>query len=369
MNIASRFISPVLQRYRRAANRFCATAFCLALVLFSPLVAADELANTRQLLNDGRLSEALATADSYLSTRPNDAHMLFLKGLILTEQNQSAKAIDVFTQITAQYPALPEPYNNLAVLYASSGQLDKARVALEASIRTNPAYATAHENLGDLYARMASQAYDKALQINSNNAAAKTKLAMLNSLTGDTATATAAQPSSRASASATPSVAASASVSATTPPAASASATAPVSKPASASAPAPKPEPKPAASSEPKPAGQPGQDDVVKTLNDWAAAWSARDVKKYLGFYANDFHLPKGKSRKAWADERNSRIASKRQINVKIESPQVTLSGNTATVKFRQSYKADKLSVSSKKTMVLVKSGGKWKIQQELAGN
>jgi len=60
---------------------------------------------------------------------------------------------------------MPEPYNNLAVLYAAEGQERKAAEALEQAIRTNPSYTTAHENLGDLYARMASEAYAKALQL------------------------------------------------------------------------------------------------------------------------------------------------------------------------------------------------------------
>ncbi|MBS1169755.1 MAG: tetratricopeptide repeat protein [Burkholderiaceae bacterium] len=364
MNLASCFFSPAFQRFWRTASRFLAAAFCVVLVQFSPSASADELANARQFLASGKLNEALSIADSYLSKQPNDAHMLFLKGLILTEQNQSAKAIAVFTRLTEQYPALPEPYNNLAVLHAASGQFDKARAALEAAIRTNPSYATAHENLGDIYAKLASQAYDKALQINGNNASTKTKLAMLNSLTGDSSAASASRPSRRASASAASAAAPSISRSAS------------VSRPASASRPASvsvaQPEPKPAAPSAQKnkePASQPGQDDVARALNDWAAAWSAKDVKRYLSYYSNDFHLPKGKSRKAWADERQSRIAGKSSISVKIESPQITISGNTATVKFRQAYKADKLAVSSRKTMVFVKAGGKWKIQQESAGN
>ena len=77
---------------------------------------------------------------------------------------------------------MPEPYNNLAVLYASQGQYDKARKSLEMAIRTHPSYAIAHENLGDVYAKMASEAYDKALQLDRGNAAAQTKLAMIKDL-------------------------------------------------------------------------------------------------------------------------------------------------------------------------------------------
>ena len=87
--------------------------------------------------------------------------------MILTEQNKTDDAIKVFTELTEDYPELPEPYNNLAVLYATQGEYDKARKALEMAIRTHPSYAIAHENLGDIYATLASQAYDKALQLDS----------------------------------------------------------------------------------------------------------------------------------------------------------------------------------------------------------
>ena len=118
----------------------------------------------------------------------------FLKGLILTEQNKPNDAIKVFTDLSQDYPELPEPYNNLAVLYASQGQYDKARNSLEMAIRTHPSYATAHENLGDIYAKMASQAYDKALQLDRSNAAAQTKLNMIKDLFSQSATTTASAP-------------------------------------------------------------------------------------------------------------------------------------------------------------------------------
>jgi tetratricopeptide (TPR) repeat protein len=88
----------------------------------------------------------------------------------------------VFSKLTEDYPELPEPYNNLAVIYAQQKQYDKAKQALEMAIRTHPSYATAHENLGDIYARLASQAYDKALQIDSSNSSAQNKLALIRDL-------------------------------------------------------------------------------------------------------------------------------------------------------------------------------------------
>ncbi|MGB7989701.1 MAG: tetratricopeptide repeat protein, partial [Candidatus Methylophosphatis roskildensis] len=144
---------------------------------------ADALSEAQGLLKQGQLQPALERVDQYLATKPKDAQGRFLRGLVLTELNRPAEAIGVFTKLTEDYPELPEPFNNLAVIYAQQKQYDKAKVALEMAIRTHPSYATAHENLGDIYARLASQAYDKALQLDSNNATAQNKLAMMRDLT------------------------------------------------------------------------------------------------------------------------------------------------------------------------------------------
>src|SRR5205814_5594209 len=117
-----------------------------------------------------------------LSAKPRDPQARFLKGLIFTEQGNTRDAIDIFTKMTQDYPKLPEPYNNLAEIYASQGQYERARTALEQSIRTHTSYATAYENLGDVYAKLASQAYDKALQLDSSNSGAKNKLSLVREL-------------------------------------------------------------------------------------------------------------------------------------------------------------------------------------------
>src|SRR5258708_4897217 len=144
--------------------------------------AASSYEDASKLFKQGNYAEALEKVESIITANPRDARARFLKGLILTEQNKPAEAVKVFTSLTEDYPELPEPYNNLAVLYASQGQYDKARNSLEMAIRTHPSYAIAHENLGDVYAKMASEAYDKALQLDRSNAAAQTKLAMIKDL-------------------------------------------------------------------------------------------------------------------------------------------------------------------------------------------
>lgn len=154
---------------------------CIAtwLAAGSPPARADDVQEAQKLFREGQQTQALERVNSYLAANPKDAKARFLKGLIFTEQNKYADATTVFESLTEDYPELPEPYNNLAVLYAARGQYDKAKAALEMAIRTYPGYATAHENLGDIYARMASQAYDKALQLDKSNTSAQTKLTLL----------------------------------------------------------------------------------------------------------------------------------------------------------------------------------------------
>ncbi|OYU43651.1 MAG: DUF4440 domain-containing protein, partial [Burkholderiales bacterium PBB4] len=117
-------------------------AMTLAATLAAPLAFADEYSDVSQLVRAGKLAEALAKADQYLAAKPRDPQMRFLKGVIQRDSGKPADAMATFTKLTEDYPELPEPYNNLAVLYAGQSQFDKARTALEMAIRTNPTYAT-----------------------------------------------------------------------------------------------------------------------------------------------------------------------------------------------------------------------------------
>lgn len=341
---------------------------------------ADDLADVSKSVRAGQYAEALSKADAFLSKHPRDAQMRFLKGVVLTEQGKSAEAITVFTKLTEDFPELPEPYNNLAVLYAASGQYDKARMALDNAIRTNPSYATAYENLGDVHAKLASQAYDKALQLDSGNSAAKSKLTLLRTLAVNNAASAKVQAVAVAAPTPAPApapviqaapVAAKPVVVASAVPAAT-----PVQPPVKAVPPKPEPkvESKPEPKVEPRPVVKPvvnndDNEEILAAVHGWAKAWSEQDVKGYLNYYGNDFETPKGESRKDWAEERHQRIEGKSRIEVKVESPQVNVNGNTATVKFRQIYVSDRLKADSRKVLVLTKQGGKWQIKQERAGS
>src|SRR5712691_2582151 len=320
----------------------------LALAMFGLRAAADELQDANALFKQGNQAQALDKVNSYLANHPKDAKARFLQGLILTEQNKSTEAIKVFTALTEDYPELPEPYNNLAVLYAAQGHYDKSRIALETAIRTHPSYATAHENLGDIYAKLATQAYDKALQFDKTNTTAQTKLELIKELFSSSPRAV--------------------KITAKTD-------TAKIDPVAAVTPSTPEPEKvktdNASKDSQPLATAAAGDDtqDVLKTVNDWAGAWSKGDVAAYLAFYAQDFKTPNGESREAWEKSRKERISKSMSIQVSVIDPKVTLSDAThAKAGFKQDYRSKTLKSTTAKTLLLVKSGDKWLIQREQTG-
>jgi len=480
---------------------------------------ASEMSDINKLMRAGQYAEALTKTDAVLAKHPRDAQLRFTKGLILAEQNRSAEAIAVFSKLTEDFPDLPEPYNNLAVLYAADGQYDKARASLDMAMRTNPTYATALENLGDVYAKLASQAYDKALQIDPGANVPQPKLTLLRSLNGNTtggtvprlASAASAQRDAKAKAEAAAAEqqernralaaeklaqqaaadkaeAEKTAISKATSEKEKAAADKAVAEKAAADkaaadkaaaekaaadraaaerakaekaraeqlaaeqaraqkaaadkaaaeqkqkelqaqkdkeqadklareqaaraekdkaaqaaaekaqadklaaaekakaeklAAAEKAKAEKLAAAEKARADKARADKekakaeasaeqdkaiVLGALNGWAKAWSDKDVRSYLGHYASDFETPRGASRKEWAEERRARIEDKGRISVKVSNATVSINGNIATVRYRQIYNSDRLTVDSRKTLIFVKQGNRWLIKQERSG-
>jgi len=169
----------------RPAPIVAALLAALAIAVGEPVGAQlDDLREARAALRAGNPAGALAAVDKHLAAKPQDADGRFLRGVILTELARPDEAFQVFLVLTQDYPELPEPYNNVAVLYASRGEYERARANLEMAIRAKPDYATAYENLGDVYARLSSQAYEKAAQFDARNRNAAAKLALARELVG-----------------------------------------------------------------------------------------------------------------------------------------------------------------------------------------
>jgi tetratricopeptide (TPR) repeat protein len=333
----------------RFAIKLIPLAALAAGLLWSGVVRAD-YAEVGRLMRANQLPEAAAKADQFLATKPKDPQMRFLKGVILTEQAKPQDAITVFTKLIEDYPELPEPYNNLAVLQAGQGQFDKARAALEMAIRTNPSYATAHENLGDVYAKLASQAYSKALQLDSGNTGVQPKLGLIRDLF---------TPNARARPGTTVAAAPAIAAAPAKPVAPAPAVVAPAPAAPSAAAPANTP-PKPV------PAAVGNEDEVRAAVQAWASAWSRKDMSAYLGAYAKDFDAPGG--RKNWEEERRKRILGKSKISVQVSNLDIKINGTQAKARFKQGYDADSLSVSSSKTLDMVRVDNRWVIVREASG-
>jgi tetratricopeptide (TPR) repeat protein len=138
-----------------------------------PPSAADEIT---ALAKQGQLDRALERAETHLQKNPRDVQVRFMRGVILSDLKRPADAIAVFEAMTQDFPELPEPYNNLAVLHAAQGRYEQARSLLQRATAVQPNYVTAHENLGDLYMAMAAQAYEQALKLDTGNRGLQDKL-------------------------------------------------------------------------------------------------------------------------------------------------------------------------------------------------
>lgn len=348
---------------------------CLAPAAQAQPAANPELQEINRVLKAGQAQQALDRVNTYLTGRPKDAVGRFIRGLAQAELGKTNDAIMTFQSLTEDYPELPEPYNNLAVLYSSKGQFEKARVALELAIQTHPSYSTAHENLGDIYAKLASQAYDRALQLDKGNGTVATKLNLVRDLFSTnpkantaprTVVATAALPATTPP---PPVIANGVAATAKSSPATVAAAPVPPAAPAAAGAakaaatpPSPPPAPAPAAAAD-------SSADVLAAVNKWARDWAARNPDGYLAAYSPSFKPEDGSTRAAWSAARRERITTPRKIKVELLGTTVeTVSANEARVTFRQAYSSDTLHTRSRKTLTLAKEGSRWLITRERVG-
>lgn len=375
---------------------------------------AGEAEDIAASLGRGQADNALQAADKALAKNPRDARLRLLRGNALAQLGRSAEAIQVFTALTADYPNLPEPYNNLAALYAQQGQLDKARTALQMALQTNPAYATAHANLADVYAKLAAQAYEKALQRDVverqsgqtvpavNNSAPR--LALVQDLVSSSRplaatskpaavaqattpapapTQPAAKPAEKPPADkpavaspppavtpAKPAVAPPTQVAAATPnkPAVVAPSPAPplvvpppIKKPVEVEPPASKPAPAKAES------GKELEGQIARAVNAWAEAWADKRVSAYIASYSKSYK-PAGSSRQEWEKQRRERIEGAKKISVRLSNLKIKQDGGVATVRFIQSYSSDTTEKSTVKTLILERNGDRWLIREERVG-
>ena len=102
---------------------------------------------------------------------------------------------------------------------------------------------------------------------------------------------------------------------------------------------------------------------MTTAVFDWARAWSAQDVERYLSAYAPEF-MPSGSlSRTAWVKQRRQRVSAPSRINVEVIAPKAEATGpDTARVRFTQAYESNTYEDRGIKVLDLKKIAGRWLI-------
>ena len=299
--------------------------FLYLLLAVSGFAQAD-LEQAKTLLQQGQANKALTLVEEEIRTDANNLQARFLQAQLLAKLGRNKEAITRYGELTRDYPKRPEPFNNLAVLYAAQGKHDKARDALLNAINTHSSYATAYENLGNIYTKMAISAYNKALEIGKKQRPAPIILAEIDDIKT------------------------------------------PVSKPQT------KPVVTPVvvkvvAANTTEAKDNNNKDEIkliIDTINGWSNAWTAQNVDGYLSYYAPAFRPHNGQSRKNWETRRRERLRAPRFIRITIADPDVKILGSTtAKLIFEQRYESNHFKDVSKKILLMEKIGGQWQILRE----
>ena len=291
--------------------------FLSLLVCVSNVYSKSSYDDIQLLINQGEYEKALLLTEKKLSVTKSDIKLQFMKGLVLTRLDQYHDAEEVFIQITVANPELPEPFNNLAVVYAAQGKYAEAEEALKNAINTHPSYATAHENLGDIYAKMASHAYNQALELDIRNTAAQEKLSLVKELIFS---------STESEKKVIPSV-------------------------------------KKINLEEDITLSEKAVEKIIKK---WANSWTVQDVDSYLEYYGQEFIPPNRMRRDEWEQDRRRRITRPNYINVTLADIKIKpYKKGYVEVTLTQTYHSDIYSDRVKKQILMQKVSNKWLITQE----
>lgn len=138
------------------------SALLVLLVALAPPARADEFGELRAMVTRGEAAAALPRIEKAAAANPRDVQLRFLQGVALMDLQRDAEALAHFSRMAHDYPELPDPHNNIALLHARAGRLEQARQALEAALRNDPSHRAARSNLGQVHLMLAVQAWELA---------------------------------------------------------------------------------------------------------------------------------------------------------------------------------------------------------------
>lgn len=321
----------------------------------NPLGTAPSFRDVQGHLSNGNFEQALQGANHLIRTNPQDLDALLVKGIALAALKPKAEAIAFYEHLSQDHPSRIEPLNNLAVLYAAEGKLDKARITLEKLMQADSVRAVAYQNLNALYAQLANQAYEKALELDLEKGPPSPAMSLF---IGQGTQHTSPPP-----------LLALNQVRLPPPKAPAAPANIPIVPPTTLAGLSPaSTSQKQTTTEKSTPSDTSAEKAAIATVESWAKAWSDQDVKRYLAHYANNFDTG-ALSRSAWEADRQARISGKSRISVTVSLVSVTLkTPEHAEIRFRQNYQSDRLDAQTRKVLILNKHGEAWQIVAERTG-
>ena len=264
-------------------------------------------------------SRALVEIDLLLESDSNNHNLLFLRAVTLTKLEQKDLAIKTYISLIEKFPKLPEPYNNLAVLYAEQNKLLEAKQILEEALKTNNSYSIAHINLGDVYTRMASDAYRKAFELD-ESPVANNKLQLINELFSYSPNMQRNDLVDTAS----------------------------------------KSEIK---SKEQKLA------DLALFVERWKTSWEDKDLETYFSSYSKYFKVKGDINYKDWKRTRTEKIINKKEINIQLTKIKYKFKEGLWFINMSQAYNSGNYSDKENKTLVIINESGDYKIIEENTEN
>jgi tetratricopeptide (TPR) repeat protein len=305
------------------------------------IAQAATLQEMQTELDSAQYARASTTGLELLRQQPDDPRLLFLTAFAFQKNNQAKQAIHYYQEVISAHPELPEPRNNLAIIYLQKGEYDEAVKLLIASLNTHPAYATAYKNLNTLYQGLASEAYRKALNddVPPTNVLNKIQLTELSELQ---------QPVIVDSK--------------------------PIQTPAQIAkldtqleAPAPAKNTV-IAKAQVKPVVDTVADkkQLIQFVKNWANAWSEQQFEQYASAYSASY-TGQYPDHKEWLKQRRKRIVSADKIKVSLSNFKVKSNKpDIAVIDFHQAYQSSTYHDNVLKRIQLNKINNVWKISREV---
>jgi tetratricopeptide (TPR) repeat protein len=135
----------------------------ISLIASAAASAATSVKQVQQLLEQQNYVDAANAGEQLLLQSPEHARTRFLTAYAYQMSAQTDKAVMLYQDLIKDNPDLPEPRNNLAMIYLAQGDYDRASQLLVEALNTSPSYAIAYDNLSQIYKGIASEAYRRAV--------------------------------------------------------------------------------------------------------------------------------------------------------------------------------------------------------------